>query len=656
MQTPIANQMQKLLDCLHQNRQPEGGLAFPAVWQPLKLDYTPDSIQRINRLLKQIRTNSEYTSRSIKQKPSGKNFIDTLAAYLAQYLAHHSGVATEWHEDGSISTGTTTYPIVQAICQAMDRPDCEINLDNPLWQILCFNIEAHKNTLRNLILGNFLNKQSLPEGLANSSALTSIAFDFSETSLQQIDKLVQLLSKHNRLYPDNIRAWATQSPSYRNLFLLLGFYIGETVAKQLGQTIMWNNAHRLAEVTKQPISPDFFDSIVADFGNGIVTPVLNIVEQMFTNPNVSSMGWLDYLRHEETHSAEQTPDNTDMNQIARRAVDGFIRQQSPDGSPMPQVAYDNELREIGLDYHIESIKKLDKLLHIIRTAQPEFTRFAAAAPTQNFLHLCAFYLARTAAHLSNNSLKFLNYQETKTLQPNLPNEFFHRYSALIGGKLFFPLQQITAQIWQYPEPQNSYNLITEIIRDYRGGLVQQPPLTNFVAEPMPLEWKLALKAAGFGAAWALWEKRQKTELITPTLVQPNGTGINLLKLNTNSITEAMQSGHDMLKKNPERLPHQAFLYESFANLPQGRFDAIAVEMCVYQGNKPLYIFGLLPFMYAGDEVKFVNGNLAINSDSLNNPKLAHSIIQLLYQGMDDFFTPQKNTPRLWWRKSWRDVL
>ncbi len=161
-------------------------------------------------------------------------------------------------------------------------------------------------------------------------------------------------------------------------------------------------------------------------------------------------------------------------------------------------------------------------------------------------------MARTAAHLSNNSLKFLNYQETKTLQPNLPNEFFHRYSALIGGKLFFPLQQITAQIWQYPEPQNSYNLITEIIRDYRGGLVQQPPLTNFVAEPMPLEWKLALKAAGFGAAWALWEKRQKTELITPTLVQPNGTGINLLKLNTNSITEAMQSGHDMLKKNPER--------------------------------------------------------------------------------------------------------
>ncbi len=89
------------------------------------------------------------------------------------------------------------------------------------------------------------------------------------------------------------------------------------------------------------------------------------------------------------------------------------------------------------------------------------------------------------------------------------------------------------------------------------------------------------------------------------------------------------------------MPHQAFLYESFANLPQGRFDAIAVEMCVYQGNKPLYIFGLLPFMYAGDEVKFVNGNIAINSDSLNNPKLAHSIIQLLYQGMDDFFTPQK---------------
>ena len=85
MQTPIANQMQKLLECLHQNRQPEGGLAFPAVWQPLKLDYTPDSIQRINRLLKQIRTNSEYTSRSITAawQPNGMKMA---ASALAQPL------------------------------------------------------------------------------------------------------------------------------------------------------------------------------------------------------------------------------------------------------------------------------------------------------------------------------------------------------------------------------------------------------------------------------------------------------------------------------------------------------------------------------------------------------------------------------------------
>lgn len=653
---PIADQMQELLDCLHHNQQPMGGLAFPAVWQPLKLDYTPDSIKRINRLLTQIRTTTEYTSRSIKQKPSGANFINTLAAYLANYLANQSGVPTEWYEDGTIGTGMTIFPVVQAVCHAIDRPDHEIKLDRPLWQLLCFGLNADKLQLRHLILGRFLQKKALPEGLANQSALTSISFDFSETSLQQIDKLVALLAKHHQLRPDTVRRWAVQTPAYRNLFLLLGFYIGETVAKQLGQTIMWNNANRLAEITKQPVSADFFDSIVADLGNGVVTPVLGIVEQMFTNPAVSSTGWLDYLRHEETQVAEHQPDHTDINQVARRAVDGFVRGASPDGSPTPYVAYADDLRDIGLDYNQHSLEKLDKLLNIIRTSQPEFTRFAAAPHTQNFLHLCAFYWARTAAHLSNNSLKFLNYQEAKQFQPALPNEFFHRYGALIGGKLFFPLQLITAQIWQHPKPQTCTELALEIQQKYRGSLLQIAPKTEFTRSNLPFEWQLALKAAGFGAAWALWEKRQQADLFTPTLVQPNGASINLLKLNTDSIAEAMQSGREMLKKNPERVQHQAFIYESFANLPQGRFDAMALEMCVYQGKKPLYLFALFPFMHAGDETQFINGSIAINADTLPDTAVAETVIQSLYLGMDDFFAPQQNTPRLWWRKSWRDVL
>lgn len=655
--SPFAAHMNELLDCLHRQQQPVGGLAFPAVWQPLKLDYTPDSIKRINRLLNQIRISSEYTSQTIRQKTSGENFIYTIAAYLANYLANQSGIPTQWYDDGTIGTGLALYDVVQAVCHAIDRPNHDIDLSRPLWQLLCFGVGADKNQLKILILDRFLQRKTLPEGLAHQSALTSIHFDFSETSLQQIDKLVRLLAAHHHLRPDNVRNWAVQTAAYRNFFLLLGFYIGETVARQLGQTLMWNNAERLAEITQQPVSADFFDSVVADFGNGVVTPILGIVEQMFGNPAVSSTGWLDYLRHEETHAAEHQPDHTDINQVVRRTVDGFMRGELPDGRPLPQVAYADDLREIGLDYSLASVGKIDKLLNIIRTTQPEFTRFAAAPHTQNFLHLCAFYLARTAAHLSQNSLKFLNYQEAKQFQPALSNEFFHRYAALIGGELFFPLQHITAQIWQHNVPVSGLDFVQDLMQNHRGALIQAAPKTPpYSGETLPLEWQLALKAAGFGAAWALWEKRQQADLFTPTLVQPEGAGINLLKLNTDSVVEAMQSGHHFLKKNPDRVPHQAFLYESFANLPQGRFDAIAVELCVYQGGKPLYLFFLLPFMNAGDELAFVNGSLALNSDTLPDSQLAHTVIQTLYQGMDDFFTPQQNTPKLWWRRSWREVL
>lgn len=650
------HQMNELLNCLHQHRQPEGGLAFPAVWQPLKLDYTPESIKRINKLLTQIRVSSEYTSRHIRQKKSGENFLNTLAAYLCNYIAKHSKDTPQWNGLGSITIAQYTFNALEQICHAIDKPNCEINLDLPLWQALYTSIDADKNELRHLVLGRFLAKQPVPASLAYQSALNSIHFNFSEDSLQQVDKLFTLLRKHQSLRPETVRQWAVQDSAHRNFMLLLGFYIGETVAKLLGQTITWNNAQRLAEVAKQAVSADFFDSIVADFGNGIVTPVLGIVEQSLSNPAVSSTGWLNYLREEETESAEHHPDHTDINQIARRAVDGFMRQKSLDGSPVVRVGYDEELRAIGFDYSLRSISRIDRLLNIIRTSQPEFTRFAATPETQNFLHLCAFYLARTAAMLSHNSLKFINFQEARQLQPNLSNEFFHRYGALIGGKLCFPLQHLTAQIWQQPRPQTCTQWVQEWVQQHKGTLMQSLPETKpDDSVRLPLEWQIALKAAGFGAAWALWEKRSHPELMTPTLLQPEGTGINMLKLNTDSIAQAMQSGRELLGKNPDRLPHQTLIYESYANLPQGRFDAIALEVGVHQGNKPLYLFALLPFLSQDDGI--INGSIAINHQPVGDMVTAHAVIQALYQGMDDFFIPHQNdAQKYWWRKNWHEQL
>lgn len=650
-----ATRFQYLLDCLHQNKQPDGGLAFPAVWQPLKLDYTPASIKRINKLLAQIRTSTHYTSRAIRQKPSGENFIDTLTAYLAEYIARQSQTQTTWGDDGNIVVGVEQFPLLATVCQAIDRPDCAIQLDIPLWQACCFGVDADKKQLRQLILGRFLHKQAIPMGLAHASALTSISFDFSETSLQQIDKLIDLLVKHQQLQPNNIRHWLTQNGAHRNFGLLLGYYIGETVARQLGQTITWNNAHRLAEVVKQSVSADFFDSIVADFGNGVVVPVLSLLEQIFVNPAISSVGWLDYLRQEETQVAEHQPDHTDINQIARRAVDGFLRGQTSDGSPQPQVAYADELREIQLDYSLRSLEALDKLLKIIRTSQPEFTRFVASPHTQNFLHFCAFYLARTLAKLSHNSLKFINYQEIKSLNPNVPNEFFHRYGALIGGEPYLPLKHICAQIWQPDAPKNCVAFAEQVMTEHMGKLYQCPPTPIPEHLPhLPFEWKIALKATGFGIAWALWQKREMPDLMTPILLQPQNTGINLLQLNTDNIAEAMQSGREILMKNPDRLAHQTLIYESYANLPQGRFDAIALEMCVHQGNQPLYLFALLPFVRDGAQVW--NGNIALNGETLTDADQAQAVIHTLYQGMDDFFVPNQQLARQWWRESWREWL
>ena len=80
-----------LLDCLHQGKTPNGGLAFPKVWPALRLDYSPASLQRISRLLQQIHSQQAARYDILQQSPTGRNFLLTLASYLTDYLHHHTG-------------------------------------------------------------------------------------------------------------------------------------------------------------------------------------------------------------------------------------------------------------------------------------------------------------------------------------------------------------------------------------------------------------------------------------------------------------------------------------------------------------------------------------------------------------------------------------
>lgn len=656
MKTEAAH-MTHLLHCLHQHTQPKGGLAFPHVWAQLQPDYTPASIGRIVKLLQQIRRQTAVSSEKLTATPAGRNFIQTLAAYMGSYLSRETDTALQWQTDGTLIFGNVHSNPVKTICDVLDGTRTDIDWSQTIWRILSQNPDTDKSKLRRLILGNYLAALPVPAGLAYQEQLDQLNLDGSEHSLILIDELLESIGAEFRNQPEALHSWCINDHTRRNFLLLVGFYIGETVAALLGKTLIWRNAQALAEQQSSTVSTDFFDSIAAELDHGLLIPVLRIVEQAMSNTNISVHGWLEYLRGQTTtHPPTEDPD---INTLSRHAIHSVVGGYSHDNQPEYHVFRQNELTAGNLDYSLTSLEHIDHILAQIRSEHPDFTRFATAADTQNFLHFCTFYMVRTAAELSGNALKWLNYNEAHALIPELPRIFPNMYAALIGDHLYLPLEHICAQIWNNnaDDSTGTAAFARELMQHHAGKLYQHAPdaKQNTPHPPMPDNHRAAFLATGFGLAWALHEhsKYNPNTLMPPMLIHTTHNGTTGVTKLIGDAAQAVATGRQRMQHSPTKLPHQILIYESYANLPHGRFDALAVETAVYEYGRLYTLFTLLPFIR--NENRLLLGKLTLNGGSASKEK-APSILDTVYEGMDSFSAPADGINKAWWRAFYHPQL
>jgi TPR repeat protein len=89
------------LDTHARGGEVDGGWKFGRALQQAQLDYSEESLERIDLLLKAIRERASPVHDEFLADPQGRNFLSLLAYYLMAVLSRRTGAEIEWHDTRS---------------------------------------------------------------------------------------------------------------------------------------------------------------------------------------------------------------------------------------------------------------------------------------------------------------------------------------------------------------------------------------------------------------------------------------------------------------------------------------------------------------------------------------------------------------------------
>ncbi|GAB6140591.1 hypothetical protein JCM14076_13200 [Methylosoma difficile] len=502
------------------------------------------------------------------------------------------------------------------------------------------------------LLNAYANDSAVDGGLLFSKALQQAKLDFSDASLARLDNLLSQMRE--KVKP--VKAGFLDDSAKANFALLLAFYLGEFIAKQAGKSVAWMRYDEAVKLlpAEPPLPKDFFTHVLALVGGQVCFPLLVLQSILFDDsPSLSAGRFVEQVvqliaSSNATSSAEWQQDY----------LHDFLQGKEIPGG----VALDDVLRQVGLDFSLDSLKRVDAMLREVRAliAQQDtsYEEFVNYQKTANFILLLASYLGSTTAQAANCSLKWLNHQQTQAMYgDDIGFNFESIHNCALGERIYFPIATLTDVLFA-PKPESSCSLFAEkvlasglpkVVSIYRAA-ARQPAVAgqnSIAALRQNFQGKIALfvegiNQAGFLAAYGAYMIAEGANL-PPTLLQPQGGGQKtLVDLSFyGSLDEANQRGHASLAHNPENAPYLAYMYDGYVNLPKARMDAIVVDLRCYPGSQ-LSLTIAVPYRPASSPKGFaLYSPKLINSDAAE--RLFPDIFAEFYKGIDSF----KNNTFAW---------
>ena len=421
--------------------------------------------------------------------------------------------------------------------------------------------------------------KELPGGLAFKSALQQANLDYSMESVDRVDRL---LSQVRAKFSPQRESWENQ-PGTDNFSLMLAFYLGTMISRHGNMPIQWHTRDEALRITPSdnPIPQASWSRVVGVIGTTACVPLGLIDDALFGEP-----GGMTCKAYVERMVAKSPGINSvDENQRCAQMLESFFNDSEIEGG----LAFRERLKQQQLDHSLASLERLDQLLRSLRSElKPAYTESVNKPDTQNFLRLVAFYIGMTVARAGKLSVKWLTFAEAKKAVPELEFQFETTSVCLLAGRFYFPLGLVTEILIQ-PGPQRTLrgwaNEVLKTAPPPLQSILQssaQYPLTT----PMDAQWALAIRKAGFMAAWCMFAVEGGAPGKPTVLVPGEGDSATFIDFGFFGTAEAaLQGAADRMEVNPEKVPFQIMSSDGYANLHTGRTDALTIELRIYAGGQ-----------------------------------------------------------------------
>ncbi|MDK2122912.1 hypothetical protein [Parachitinimonas caeni] len=484
------------------------------------------------------------------------------------------------------------------------------------------------NQTANQFLDAYANQREVEGGVLFFKALQQARLDYTPESLDRLDALLDQIREKAPLSSDDFFSKIPQ----RNFALLITFYIGEYLARRIGQPLDWADYEQT--MARQPASfkmdPGFFSYVIGYTHGALCMPLSYLARRLFLPDQMQPardfvVSMLDVVQSQQRRDPNAWP-----------AV--MLRLFAENDYIEGNLSFRQALGRLHLDYSLQSLERLDALLKRIRAElQPDYVEFVNKPESANFVHLLAYYFAATVARHGPYPQKWLAYQQAVQMGASLPAAFETTHVCLLGHALYTPLATITSALFDDDPDNGLARQAAAILHENTDRLVIVPQPGGQSApagSPFPDGLIKAFEQLGWMAAFGIF-MAAGGQAISPTLLRPGANDENVLVSDPfSNPDELMENYHQQLASNPHQLPFQVLIYDAYGYLPTGRTDSAILELVAYH-PKPAKLTLSVPYRAANRQSGFrIHAPVLLGSslsDEFNADIFAH-----IYRGIYSF--------------------
>ncbi|MDD4962699.1 MAG: hypothetical protein PHI11_02135 [Gallionella sp.] len=484
-----------------------------------------------------------------------------------------------------------------------------------------------------------------PEGgLFLENALQQVQLDYTPDSLKRIDALLNQIREKLKPVEEGFLADIAKE----NFALTLASYLGNYLCKETKSNALWfTYQDAVKQFPPEPKLPQGFTThLIAIIENTVVMPMaalLRIFDDKSHTVEYFFNGVLKLIKNNQA-IAEGWKQEYLNDFLAEKAIPG-------------EIAFEQALKELKLDFSLESLDVIDGLLIAIKQqTQPDYARWMGSSSLCNFLYLLGTYLGATTALNANCFVKWLSYEQTKAMHPTTPHTFGTSFNAMFGGgTLMYPVGKVCDLLFADDNNINCRGFAERVMMDketpsmihlYPNMQAAQQNASGFFSKfkskpTFDPKWGEPFREAGFLAAFAASGLAGNSQL-SPQMLQgakPDRKKVIIDFSFYENWEKANQTASDYMEGNAEKVPFQVYIFDGYANLPLERLDAMYIDIRYYDAPKMSCLL-IVPYRQASSPEGF----------KIYTPKLCNSTIpeEQAANAANAFFAGARNFVGLNW--------